>query len=386
MPDATTVTDVAASPVVADAGEGAIRLERLTKRYPGSARPAVDALDLAVPSGELVALVGPSGCGKTTTLKMINRLVEPTDGTVWLGGTDIRTRPVHELRRGIGYVIQQAGLFPHRTVRDNIATVPRLTGWRKERIRDRVDELAGLLDLDPDLLDRYPAALSGGQQQRVGVARALAADPPVLLMDEPYSAVDPIVRARLQDELIDLQRRLHKTIVLVTHDIDEAIKLADRIALLRIGGVLEQYGPPEELLRAPASPFVADFLGDDRGIKRLSLMRVAQAAVTEGPVVGPDAGADEARRVMDANGTDWVAVVEDGRLRGWVGAAALDGAATLSDLEPEPFAAAVGTDTTLKAALDAIVTSRTRVAVVVDDDQRYLGVLTLDDLAEGVTK
>ena len=386
MPDATTVTDVAASPVVADAGEGAIRLERLTKRYPGSARPAVDALDLAVPSGELVALVGPSGCGKTTTLKMINRLVEPTDGTVWLGGTDIRTRPVHELRRGIGYVIQQAGLFPHRTVRDNIATVPRLTGWRKERIRDRVDELAGLLDLDPDLLDRYPAALSGGQQQRVGVARALAADPPVLLMDEPYSAVDPIVRARLQDELIDLQRRLHKTIVLVTHDIDEAIKLADRIALLRIGGVLEQYGPPEELLRAPASPFVADFLGDDRGIKRLSLMRVAQAAVTEGPVVGPDAGADEAHRVMEANGTDWVAVVEDGRLRGWVGAAALDGAATLSDLEPEPFAAAVGTDTTLKAALDAIVTSRTRVAVVVDDDQRYLGVLTLDDLAEGVTK
>ena len=386
MPDATTVTDVAASPVNADAGEGAIRLERLTKRYPGSARPAVDALDLAVPSGELVALVGPSGCGKTTTLKMINRLVEPTEGTVWLGGIDIRTLPVHELRRGIGYVIQQAGLFPHRTVRDNIATVPRLTGWRKERIRDRVGELAGLLDLDPDLLDRYPSALSGGQQQRVGVARALAADPPVLLMDEPYSAVDPIVRARLQDELLDLQRRLHKTIVLVTHDIDEAIKLADRIAILRVGGLLEQYGPPEELLRAPATPFVADFLGDDRGIKRLSLMRVAQAALTAGPVVGPDAGADEARRVMEANRTDWVAVVEDGRLRGWVGAAAVDGAATLAGLEPEPFAAAVGTDTTLKAALDAIVTSRTRVAVVVDDDQRYLGVLTLDDLAEGVTK
>jgi osmoprotectant transport system ATP-binding protein len=386
MPDVTTVTDVAASPVDADAGEGAIRLERLTKRYPGGARAAVDALDLAIPSGELVALVGPSGCGKTTTLKMINRLVEPTGGTVWLGGTDIRTLPVHVLRRGIGYVIQQAGLFPHRTVRDNIATVPRLTGWHKDRIRARVDELAELLDLDTDLLDRYPAALSGGQQQRVGVARALAADPPVLLMDEPYSAVDPIVRARLQDELIDLQRRLHKTIVLVTHDIDEAIKLADRIAILRVGGVLQQYGPPEELLRAPASAFVADFLGDDRGIKRLSLMRVEQAVLSEGPVVGPDAGADEARRVMDDNGTDWVAVVDGGRLRGWVGTAALDGTGTVADVEPEPFAAVVGTDTTLKAALDTIVTSRTRVAVVVDGDQRYLGVLTLDDLAEGVTR
>ena len=386
MPDATTVTDVAASPDDVVAGEGAIRLERLTKRYPGSARVAVDDLELAVPSGELVALVGPSGCGKTTTLKMINRLVEPTSGTVWLGGTDIRTLPVHSLRRGIGYVIQQAGLFPHRTVRDNIATVPRLTGWPKARVRARVDELAGLLDLDPDLLDRYPAALSGGQQQRVGVARALAADPPVLLMDEPYSAVDPIVRARLQDELIALQRRLHKTIVLVTHDIDEAIKLADRIAILRGGGVLEQYGPPEELLRAPASPFVADFLGDDRGIKRLSLMRVGQAALSQGPVVGPAAGADEARGVMAAHGTDWVAVVDAGRLRGWVGAAAVDGAGSLADVEPEPFAAVVGTGTTLKAALDTIVISRTRVAVVVDDDRRYLGVLTLDDLAEGVTR
>src|SRR5262245_36005001 len=320
MSSDTAVADTAL-PAEAAGGEAAIRLDHLTKRYPGAARPAVDDLDLAIPPGELVALVGPSGCGKTTTLKMINRLVEPTSGTVWLGGTDIRTLPVHELRRGIGYVIQQAGLFPHRKVRDNIATVPQLTGWKRDRIRARVDELAELLDLDTDLLDRYPAALSGGQQQRVGVARALAADPPVLLMDEPYSAVDPIVRARLQDELIDLQHRLHKTIVLVTHDIDEAIKLADRIAILRVGGVLEQYGPPEALLRDPATPFVADFLGDDRGIKRLSLMRVEQAALQEGPVVAPDASADDARRVMAANGTDWVAVVAGGtELRGWVGA------------------------------------------------------------------
>jgi osmoprotectant transport system ATP-binding protein len=384
-----TVAAATAPASDAPATDAAIRLERLTKRYPGAARPAVDGLELDIPPGDLVALVGPSGCGKTTTLKMINRLVEPTSGTVWLGGTDIRTLPVHTLRRGIGYVIQQAGLFPHRKVRDNIATVPQLTGWPKSRVRERVDELAELLALDRDLLDRYPAALSGGQQQRVGVARALAADPPVLLMDEPYSAVDPIVRARLQDELLDLQHRVNKTIVLVTHDIDEAIKLADRIAILREGGVLEQYGPPEELLRAPASPFVADFLGDDRGIKRLSLMRVGQTALSPGPVVAPAAAADEARGVMAAQATDWVAVVDadggEGRLRGWVGAGALDSAGSVADLEPEPFAAVVRPGTTLKAALDTIVTSRTRVAVVVDDDDRYLGVLTIDDLAEGVT-
>ena len=194
--------------------------------------------------------MGPSGCGKTTTLKMINRLIEPTGGTVWVGGVDIRTQPTHELRRGIGYVIQQAGLFPHRTVGDNIATVPRLLGWDRGRVNARVDELADLLRLDRGLLGRYPSALSGGQQQRVGVARALAADPPVLLMDEPYSAVDPIVRAQLQDELLTLQREVHKTIVFVTHDIDEAIKLADRIAILNIGGILEQVDSPAEMLRA----------------------------------------------------------------------------------------------------------------------------------------
>jgi osmoprotectant transport system ATP-binding protein len=371
----------------------AIRLDDLTKTYPGAARPAVTSLDLAIPRGELVALVGPSGCGKTTTLKMINRLVEPTGGTVWLEGTDIRTIPVHELRRGIGYVIQQSGLFPHRKVRDNIATVPQLRKWPKARIAERVAELAELLDLEPGLLDRYPAALSGGQQQRVGVARALAADPPVMLMDEPYSAVDPIVRTRLQDELLALQRRVQKTIVLVTHDIDEAIKLADRIALLKVGGIIAQVGPPEELLRAPANEFVADFLGDDRGIKRLSLMRVGQASLTRGPVVAPDATADDARATMAAGGTDWVAVCDGDRLRGWVGADEVDGlgGAAVGTVDAHPFAAVVDAGTTLKAALDVIVTSRTRVAVVVDDPAgdttgaRYLGMLTLDDLAEGIT-
>jgi osmoprotectant transport system ATP-binding protein len=218
------------------------------------------------------------------------------------------------------------------------------------------------------------------------VARALAADPPVLLMDEPYSAVDPIVRAQLQDELLVLQREVHKTIVLVTHDIDEAIKLADRIAILNIGGVLEQVDSPAEMLRAPANDFVADFLGDDRGIKRLSLMTVGDASLTKGPVVDESASVEEARATMAELGYEWVAVCDGGdRLRGWIGDADLNGAGTVGELAPKPFAAVVTTDTTLKAALDGIVTSRTRVAMAVDDDGRYLGMLTVDDLAEGIT-
>jgi osmoprotectant transport system ATP-binding protein len=367
------------------AGDIAIRLDALTKQYPGSARPAVDALSLEIPRGELIALVGPSGCGKTTTLKMINRLIEPTGGTIWIDGTDARTLPAHELRRGIGYVIQQTGLFPHRSVADNIATVPKLLGWSKERIAARVRELSDLLGLDPDQLKRYPAALSGGQQQRVGVARALAADPPVLLMDEPYSAVDPIVRARLQDELLHLQRTVHKTIVLVTHDIDEAIKLANRIVILNVGGVLEQVGTPEELLGAPANEFVADFLGNDRGIKRLSLMTIDDVDLREGPVVDVSDTPSRARDVMSQHGVDWVGVRDGDRLLGWVGEADLNGDPTVEAAPRKPFRAVFHGDTSLKAALDGIVTSQTRVAVVIEDSDRYRGMLTLDDLAEGIT-
>ncbi|MCJ7725243.1 MAG: ATP-binding cassette domain-containing protein, partial [Acidimicrobiia bacterium] len=237
-----------------------IRLDAVTKVFPGTEQPAVDRLTLEVAEGEVVVLVGPSGCGKTTTLKMINRLVEPTSGTITVAGRDIMSVPAAALRRGIGYVIQQIGLFPHRTIAENIATVPRLLDWDAARVQERVDELIGLVDLDEDMRDRYPSELSGGQRQRVGVARARAADPPVLLMDEPVGAVDPIVRAKLQDELLDLQSRVNKTIVLVTHDIDEAIKLGDRVAILNVGGLLEQYDAPAEILRNPADAFVEVFL------------------------------------------------------------------------------------------------------------------------------
>jgi osmoprotectant transport system ATP-binding protein len=261
----------------------ALRLMAVSKRFPGSSVDAVSSLSLDMPEGTLTALVGPSGCGKTTTLRMINRLIEPTGGTIELFGTDVRALAIHELRRRTGYVIQQAGLFPHRTVAANIGTVPQLLGWSKARIVDRVDELADLVGLDQELLSRYPSALSGGQQQRVGVARALAADPPVLLMDEPYSAVDPIVRAHLQDELIALQGRVGKTIVFVTHDIDEALKLADQVAVLNVGGILEQFASPDELLRAPANEFVASFLGRERALRRLALQRIDQGTTGSAP-------------------------------------------------------------------------------------------------------
>jgi osmoprotectant transport system ATP-binding protein len=365
------------------AADAAIRLEAVTKIFPGSTAPAVRELSLDVPPGTLTALVGPSGCGKTTTLKMINRLIEPTSGRIVVDGTDVRDRPVHELRRDIGYVIQQVGLFPHQTVATNIGTVPRLLGWDKQRVRDRVAELVELVGLDERLLRRYPSELSGGQQQRVGVARALAADPPVLLMDEPYSAVDPIVRAHLQDELLRLQERVQKTIVFVTHDIDEAIKLSDRIAILAVGGVLEQYGTPEELLRRPANEFVEQFLGRERGLKRMALLKVSDVPLSPGAVVAAEATPAEAKEVMARFGVDWVGVLEDDRLLGWAAAGDLDGLERVGDAPLERFVSWVTPATALREALDTIVTSRTRAAVVLDDD-RYLGMVFIEQIAEGV--
>ena len=363
-------------------GQAAIRLAGLTKRYPGAERPAVDALDLEMPAGEIVALVGPSGCGKTTTLKMINRLIEPTEGTIEIEGTPVGELPVHELRRGIGYVIQHTGLFPHKTVGANIGTVPRLLGWDKARIAERVDELGELVGLEPSMLRRYPGALSGGQQQRVGVARALAADPPILLMDEPYSAVDPIVRARLQDELLDLQQRVQKTIVLVTHDVDEAIKLGDRVVILNVGGRLEQAAPPAELLAEPASDFVADFLGEDRGLKRLALLTVSEIVPGNGPIVEVGDSAALARTAMDEHHVDWYGVCRDERMLGWKWGADLNG--TVTDTDVRPFRSIVQPTDTLRTALDGIVNSSTNVTVVEDVDGRYRGMVRIEEISEGM--
>jgi osmoprotectant transport system ATP-binding protein len=251
-----------------------VEYRNVVKRYPGQREPAINDLSLTVPAGEICVLVGPSGCGKTTALRLANHMIELTSGDILIDGESIRTRPAAELRRRIGYVIQQIGLFPHLTIGENVAVVPKLLGWDKKRTAKRVDELLELTSLGAELRDRYPAQLSGGQRQRVGVARALAADPPLMLMDEPFGAVDPINRERLQNQFLRLQSEIRKTIVFVTHDIDEAIKMGDRVAVMRKGGILAQYATPEELLMAPADGFVEDFVGADRALKRLSLLRV----------------------------------------------------------------------------------------------------------------
>ncbi len=358
----------------------AIRLDAVDKVFPGASEPAVRGLSLDVRRGETVALIGPSGCGKTTTLRMINALIRPSAGRIEVEGVDIASESVAELRRGIGYVIQQVGLFPHRTIAQNIGTVPKMTGWDKQRIRDRIDELVDLVGLERDMLRRYPDELSGGQQQRVGVARALAADPPVLLMDEPFGAVDPLVRARLQDELIALQERVNKTIVLVTHDLDEAIKLADRIALLNVGGILEQYDSPDDLLRAPANDFVERFVGGDRSLRRLTLARVDELPFEQGPVVEYSAPAAEALEAMERCGTDWFGLTRDGRFLGWVHREQIDGG-PIDDLPRQPAAAQILPHSTLREAMEVIVTSSTETAVI-DDDGRFGGVVTLEQIRE----
>ncbi len=307
-----------------------VEFEHVTKRYDapatrkdGTTVPtpgAVNDLSLTVPAGKICVLVGPSGCGKTTSLKMVNRLIEPTSGRILIDGVDAATRDVTELRRSIGYVIQQVGLFPHQTIGENVATVPRLQGWTRERQRSRGDELLALVGLDPTKYrDRYPSQLSGGERQRVGVARALAVDPPIMLMDEPFGAVDPIVRDRLQNEFLRLQEELAKTILFVTHDIDEAIKMGDLVAVFQSGGVLAQFGAPTDILATPASEFVARFVGADRGLKRLALSRVGDLEL-EHPAIGAvgDDAADARRRAHDAPFA-YLLLVDDGRAPiGWI--------------------------------------------------------------------
>ncbi|MBA2813086.1 ATP-binding cassette domain-containing protein [Streptomyces sp. KM273126] len=355
-----------------------IRFDTVSKNYPNGTT-AVDELSLELAEGGITVLVGPSGCGKTTTLRMINRMVEPTAGTVSLRGQDIREIRAPELRRGIGYVIQHAGLFPHRTILDNIATVPLLLGWNRRKARARAAELLELVGLPGEMGKRYPNQLSGGQQQRVGVARALGADPPVLLMDEPFSAVDPIVRAELQAEFIRLQKELHKTIVFVTHDIDEAIKLGDNIAVFRTGGRLAQFDTPERLLAHPADEFVAGFVGQDRGIRRLSFVKAAEVPLRDGPVLPATTPVARAR----AAGEPWVLVVDDERRPlGWAAAAELPENGTLADASLTRLGhtfSLVGDSA--RAALDSALLSPSRLAVGVDTDGAVVGVADAYELS-----
>jgi osmoprotectant transport system ATP-binding protein len=308
-----------------------IVFDNVTKRYAGRKEPAVRNLSLVIPAGEICVLIGPSGGGKTTAMKMVNRLISITEGDITIDGKSVRKMDVTELRRGIGYVIQQIGLFPHMNVEDNVATVPRLLGWSKQQIRSRVHELLELVGLDPpdEFAKRYPAQLSGGQRQRVGLARAMAADPPLMLMDEPFGAIDPITRERLQDDFLRLHQEIRKTVIFVTHDIDEAIKMGDRIAILRQGGILAQYDTPEAILAGPADEFVARFVGADRGLKRLALRRLSEIELLEPTGVDRDAPA-------------------------------------------------AGLDTTLRDALSLMLTSGSTALLVTDGDGNVVGMLTID--------
>ena len=370
-----------------------VEFEHVSKHYdppaPTKGKPpvqtpgAVNDLSLVVPAGKICVFVGPSGCGKTTSLKMVNRIIEPTSGRILIDGVDAATRDVIDLRRSIGYVIQHVGLFPHQTISENVGTVPRLLGWTKERQRERSEELLALVGLAPDKYrDRFPSQLSGGERQRVGVARALAVDPPIMLMDEPFGAVDPIVRERLQNEFLRLQEELAKTILFVTHDIDEAIKMGDLVAVFQDGGVLAQFGTPADILSDPASEFVAKFVGEDRGLKRLALNRVGDLELVQ-PTLGR-AGDDaaEARRRAEADPFGYLLMVDDaGAPIGWVAASDIPATGSLDAALANPVSPLVSRRTTLKDALSMMLDADVQAAVVVDRSGKVLGIMTVDRVA-----
>ena len=364
-----------------------IRLEQLCKQYPKEDRPAVDNLTLDVREGEIVILVGPSGCGKTTTMKMINRIIEPTSGRIILDGEDVTTADADQLRRRIGYVIQQIGLFPHMTIAQNIATVPKLLGWDAKRIDARIDELLETVSMAPGTYrNRYPKQLSGGQRQRVGVARALSGDPAVMLMDEPFGAIDPITRDRLQNEFLRLQAEVRKTIVFVTHDIDEAIKMGDRIAILQEGSRIAQYDTPEQILTAPANDFVADFIGAGASLKRLNLSRVRDIELSQWPTVHIDSDRTTVLEELRRTDKGAVLVLDDQRRpRRWVSA---------MDLQREegrpldqiglPPEAVVEPQATLNDALNELISANYSVAIVVDSTGAYQGIVDIDHINEAI--
>ncbi|MEV7145041.1 betaine/proline/choline family ABC transporter ATP-binding protein [Streptomyces sp. NPDC093084] len=361
-----------------------IRFEQVSKRYPDGTT-AVDGLTFEVREGELVTLVGPSGCGKTTTMMMVNRLIEPTSGRILVDGEDIADVDPVRLRRRIGYVIQQVGLFPHRTVLDNTATVPALLGWKRAKARERAAELLDLVGLDPGTFGpRYPDQLSGGQRQRVGVARALAADPPVLLMDEPFGAVDPVVREQLQDEFLRMQAAVRKTVLLVTHDIEEAVRLGDRIAVYGQGRI-EQYDTPGAVLGTPATPYVAEFVGADRGLKRLSVTEIQPDDLEQPPVARTAESAESAAARLRAEGARWAVVLDErGDLHGWVGGEELAAGGTVGDLAHR-MTAWVPVGAPLKQAF-GVMLQYDAGWVAVLDGSRFLGVLTPAKLHEALRR
>jgi osmoprotectant transport system ATP-binding protein len=369
---------------VSEQGASSVRYEEATKRYPGTTAPAVDRLDLEIPAGEICVLVGPSGCGKTTAMRMVNRTVEISEGDVLVGDGSVRDREPAQLRREIGYVIQQIGLFPHRTISENIGAVPQLLGWKKDRIRQRSSELLELIGLDPELGDRYPAQLSGGQQQRVGVARALAADPLVMLMDEPFGAIDPINRERLQNEFLRLQAEIRKTVLFVTHDIDEAIKMGDRIAVMREGGRVEQYATPAELLMAPANEFVEDFVGADRALKRLALMRVRDINLWEAPLAFVGQATGEVRAKLAAPDVEVPhALLVDGERRplGWLSERDLS-RETVPSRADSPLGPVLELDDVMRDALADLLQGESQYAPVVDHRGALAGVLSVEIISE----
>jgi osmoprotectant transport system ATP-binding protein len=357
----------------------------VTKIYPGQPEPAIRDLSLEVPAGEICVLVGPSGSGKTTAMRMVNRTVEITEGDILIGGTSVRERDPADLRREMGYVIQQIGLFPHRTVGDNIATVPRLLGWDRARVEHRITELLDLIGLEPELRDRYPGQLSGGQQQRVGVARALAVDPPVMLMDEPFGAIDPINRERLQNEFLRLQAGIRKTVLFVTHDIDEAIKMGDRIAIIKQGGRLAQYATPAELLMSPADDFVEDFVGADRALKRLSLLRVRDIDLWQAPLAFIGEATSEVRAKLDGAEVPHPLLIDSERRPiGWLSERDLaqEIVPARPDSGPEPI---LDLDDVMRDALSDLLQSETQYAPVTDAQGRIAGVLSVEIISDFLT-
>ena len=362
-----------------------IRLEDLSKVFPAQDEAAVDDLSLEIYEGEIVVLVGPSGCGKTTTMKMINRIIEPTSGRIFLQGEDVTRVNPDNLRRRIGYVIQQIGLFPHLTIADNIATVPKMLGWDKERTSKRVDELLETVGIDLSYRDRYPKELSGGQRQRIGVARAMAADPPIMLMDEPFGAVDPITRDRLQDEFLRLQQEIRKTIVFVTHDIDEAIKMGDRIAILKQQSKIAQYDTPERILTDPADEFVQDFIGSGPSIKRLSLSRISDIETADWPVARLTDSHDEVREKMRSTSRDHVLLLDEQEKPGrWVGKEEIQHDDTPLEESGRPAVAIVEANANLYDTLDTMITSYKGSAIIVDEGGRYKGVVDFDTVLEAI--